>query len=73
MEAIGLKDVHKDKVTVDAWEFEKAEMRFTDSGGGGHCFQLGAYQTTFDTRREPGSLRLSTWARARRTVMTAWM
>lgn len=31
MEAIGLKDVHKDKVTVDAWEFEKAEMRFTDS------------------------------------------
>lgn len=49
MEAIGLKDVHKDKVTVDAWEFEKAEMRFTDSEGVRHCFQLGAYQTNFDT------------------------
>ncbi len=50
MEAIGLADVRKDRVTVDAWEFEKAEMRFTDAAGTEHCFQLGAYQTNFDTR-----------------------
>ena len=33
MESLGLADVHKDRITVDSWEFEKAVMLFTDSRG----------------------------------------
>lgn len=49
MESLGLADVHKDRITVDSWEFEKAVMLFTDSRGREHEFQLGAYQTDFHT------------------------
>ncbi len=49
MEAIGLSDVHKDKIKVDSWEFERAVMTFRDSAGRVHTFQLGAYQTDFHT------------------------
>ena len=33
MQALGLSDVHKDRIEVDGWEFEKAVMRFTDKKG----------------------------------------
>ena len=49
MQALGLRDVHKDRIRVDGWEFEKAVMRFTDGQGPEHEFQLGAYQTDFHT------------------------
>ena len=49
MQALGLSDVHKDRIEVDGWEFEKAVMRFTDKKGREHEFQLGAYQTDFHT------------------------
>ena len=49
MESLGLSDVHKDRICVDSWEFEKAVMVFTDSRGREHRFQLGAYQTDFHT------------------------
>ena len=49
MESLGLSDVHKDRICVDSWEFEKAVMVFTDSRAGEHRFQLGAYQTDFHT------------------------
>ena len=49
METLGLSDVHKDRICVDSWEFEKAVMVFTDSRGREHRFQLGAYQTDFHT------------------------
>ena len=49
MERIGLSDIHKDKLCLDAWEFQKAVLRFTDSGGTEHEFQMGAYQTEFVT------------------------
>lgn len=49
MESLGLADVHKDRITVDSWEFEKAVMGFTDSWGREYEFQLGAYQTDFHT------------------------
>lgn len=49
MESLGLADVHKDRISVDSWEFEKAVMLFTDSRGREHEFQLGAYQTDFHT------------------------
>ena len=49
MQALGLRDVHKDRIRVDGWEFEKAVMRFTDGQGQEHEFQLGAYQTDFHT------------------------
>ena len=49
MESLGLSDVHKDRICVDSWEFEKAVMVFTDSRGREHRCQLGAYQTDFHT------------------------
>ena len=49
MESLGLSDVHKDRICVDSWEFEKAVMVFTDGRGREHRFQLGAYQTDFHT------------------------
>lgn len=52
MVTLGLSDVHKDRVAVDAWEFEKAVMHFVDAAGNRHEFQLGAYQTDFDTAGE---------------------
>lgn len=49
MKSLGLADVHKDRITVDSWEFEKAVMQFTDREGRDYEFQLGAYQTDFHT------------------------
>lgn len=49
MEAAGLQDIHMDEITVDSWEFKTAVMRFTDSRGVFHEFQLGAYQADFVT------------------------
>lgn len=49
MEEIGLSDVRKDEIKVDAWEFQKAELEFQDTDGIVHTFQLGAYQTELVT------------------------
>ncbi|MDO5551881.1 MAG: M28 family peptidase, partial [Lachnospiraceae bacterium] len=49
MKAIGLSQVEKDQISVDSWEFEKAVMEFTGKDGRLHQFQLGAYQTNFQT------------------------
>ena len=49
MKKIGFSKVWKDAVTVDAWEFEKAELSFTDAEGLERRVQLGAYQTNFVT------------------------
>ena len=49
MKKIGFSKVWKDAVTVDAWEFEKAELSFTDTEGQERRVQLGAYQTNFVT------------------------
>ncbi|MBS5521636.1 MAG: M28 family peptidase [Clostridiales bacterium] len=49
MKKIGLCDVHKDKINVDAWEFKKAELTYTDVHGTLHRMQLGAYQTQLVT------------------------
>lgn len=49
MRRIGLKDVHKDRIQLDSWEFSRAVMRFCDEEGKMYEFQLGAYQTDFHT------------------------
>ena len=49
MKEIGLKDVTKDRVEVDVWDFHHAVLSFRDQEGREHRFQLGAYQTQFDT------------------------
>ena len=49
MKAIGLTDVTKNTFTLDGWEFEKAVLKFTDDDGQEHIFQMGGYQTNFDT------------------------
>lgn len=49
MEAIGFKNVRKDEIHLDSWEFEKAVLRYCDLEGLEHECQLGAYQTNFHT------------------------
>ncbi|WP_342511915.1 M28 family peptidase [Sporosarcina sp. FSL K6-1522] len=50
MKKIGLTEVTKDEITVDTWEFEKADMTFKDGNGQDHLAVLGGYQTNFDTK-----------------------
>ncbi|MBS4224706.1 M28 family peptidase [Lederbergia citrea] len=50
MKKIGLTEVTRDEFTVDTWEFEKADMKYTDENGKEHLFVLGGYQTNFDTK-----------------------
>jgi Iap family predicted aminopeptidase len=49
MKKIGLSEVTRDEITVDTWEFEKADLTFTDENGTEQQVVLGAYQTNFDT------------------------
>lgn len=50
MKDIGLVEVTKDKFKVDSWEFEKADLTFTDVEGQEHLAVLGGYQVNFDTK-----------------------
>ena len=50
MKKIGLSEVTRDEITVDTWEFEKADLTFTDENGQEHLAVLGSYQTNFDTK-----------------------
>lgn len=49
MKKIGLEEVTKDEFNVDTWEFEKADLTFTDADGKEHLAVLGGYQVNFDT------------------------
>ena len=50
MRTLGLQDVHKDPIQVDAWEFHKAELVWErEDGSIGLQAQLGGYQTSFTT------------------------
>ena len=49
MTKIGFPKVTKDAIRVDSWEFEKADLTFTDSNGTVRTVHLGAYQTHFVT------------------------
>lgn len=49
MKKIGLDQVVKDEITLDSWEFQKAKLSFTSKGGKKYQFELGAYQTQFNT------------------------
>ncbi|MFJ7936242.1 M28 family peptidase [Sporosarcina sp. NPDC096371] len=50
MKKIGLSEVTRDEITVDTWEFEKADLTFTDENGQEHLAVLASYQTNFDTK-----------------------
>lgn len=50
MARIGLKQVRKEPVAVDGWEFKEAVLAYTPPGGRRREIQLGAYQTTCVTR-----------------------
>ncbi|MFJ7973125.1 M28 family peptidase [Psychrobacillus sp. NPDC096389] len=52
MKKIGLSEVTKDEFKVDTWEFEKADLTFTDADGKEHLAVLGGYQVNFDTNGE---------------------
>ncbi len=49
MKNIGLEEVTQDEITVDTWEFKKADMFFKDRNGDQYEAVLGGYQTNFDT------------------------
>lgn len=49
MKKIGFPKVYKDAVQVDSWDFQKAELTFSDSEGNERTVRLGAYQTQFVT------------------------
>ena len=53
MKNIGLCEVCKDPIHVDAWEFKRAVLTYEDALGNCRKMQLGAYQTTLvtDSRR----------------------
>lgn len=51
MKRIGLSNVRKDEITLDAWEFKKAELTFSCCGEEKKV-QLGAYQTEFVTEHQ---------------------
>ena len=55
MKKIGLTEVTKDEFTVDTWEFEKADLTFTDENGKEHLAVLGGYQVNFDTNGVEGT------------------
>ena len=52
MRRLGFPKVWKDRISVDAWEFKKAQIRFTDVDGKEVKAALGAYQTNFVTDGE---------------------
>lgn len=49
MKKIGFPKVYKDAIQVDSWEFQKAELTFSDMDGKEKMVWLGAYQTQFVT------------------------
>lgn len=49
MKRIGFPKVYKDAIQVDSWEFQKAELTFSDTDGKEKMVWLGAYQTQFVT------------------------
>ncbi len=49
MRRIGLEEVTRDEITVDTWEFEKADLSFKKENGEEYRAVLGGYQTNFDT------------------------
>lgn len=49
MKKIGFPKVYKDAIQVDSWEFQKAELTFSDMDGKEKMIWLGAYQTQFVT------------------------
>ncbi|AMC94663.1 hypothetical protein AOC36_09130 [Erysipelothrix larvae] len=49
MAAIGLQNITKDEITVDAWTFEYAKLTYTTVDGSQKEVELGMYQTNFDS------------------------
>lgn len=50
MDKIGLSDITKDEIVIDTWEFEKAQLSYTQSDGSIKMIELGGYQANFDTQ-----------------------
>ena len=50
MKRIGLEEVTRDEITVDTWEFKKADLSFQNENGEEYQAVLGGYQTNFNTK-----------------------
>lgn len=71
MKKIGFSKVWKDAITVDAWEFEKAELSFTDAEGRERMSSWGRIRRT-SSRTAPQPTSWSMRARARKRIMRGW-
>ena len=47
MKEIGLTEVTRDEITVDTWEFSKADLTFKDENGQEHLAVLGSLSNQF--------------------------
>ena len=56
MVSIGLKNVHRDLITVDTWTFSQAEMTIWDEMATEQTITLAAYAATYRADREAGRL-----------------
>ena len=71
MKKIGFSKVWKDAITVDAWEFEKAELSFTDAEGQERRVQLGRIRR-ISSRTAPQPTSWSMRARGRKRITRGW-
>jgi Iap family predicted aminopeptidase len=49
MKALGLSEVTKNEIILDSWEFRQAKMKLETSENITYQFELGGYQTQFET------------------------
>lgn len=72
MESLGLSDVHKDRICVDSWEFEKAVMVLQTAGAGSTGFNWGLTRLIF-IPADSGNSAWYIWERERRQITERWM
>lgn len=56
MQDMGLQNVASENVTVDSWEFTKAELRYGDDSGGWQTIVMASYATNYDCDDEEMAL-----------------
>ena len=56
MRSIGLQNVAREKITVDSWEFTKAELAFEDGRGAVQRIEMASYATQYVCKDEEAAL-----------------
>ena len=72
MESLGLSDVHKDRICVDSWEFEKQSWFLQTAGEGSTGFNWGLTRL-ISILADSGNSAWYIWERERRQITDRWM